>query len=65
MAECLNELSVVFPLSVDEIEFLDRILTKGQNRTILDYCGRKIANAYYEASDAALEGVKCTQTFWY
>jgi len=29
-AECRKELSIVFPLSVEEIEFLDRILTKGQ-----------------------------------
>jgi len=28
--ECRDELSVVFPLSVKEMEFLDRILTKGQ-----------------------------------
>ncbi|KGM38556.1 hypothetical protein JY97_15530 [Alkalispirochaeta odontotermitis] len=27
---CRNELSVVFPLKVEEMEFLDRILTKGQ-----------------------------------
>ena len=30
VAECRNELSIVYPLSVDEKEFLDRILTKGQ-----------------------------------
>jgi hypothetical protein len=30
VSECREQLSVVYPLSVQEMEFLDRILTKGE-----------------------------------
>ncbi|KAF5429235.1 hypothetical protein C5S39_09180 [Candidatus Methanophagaceae archaeon] len=30
VSECREQLSVVYPLSAQEMEFLDRILTKGQ-----------------------------------